>query len=114
MTVASQKLTFPGAQGDPLAARLDTPKGKPRAYALFAHCFTCTKDIFAASRIAAAHYGRIRVFFAIIGKYESGNFLNPSPESNFHIRSGKCTSHFSVFSTQVDPFGLLIFDSKLD
>jgi uncharacterized OsmC-like protein len=39
----SEKVTFPGG-GDVLAARLDTPAGKPRAYALFAHCFTCNKD----------------------------------------------------------------------
>jgi putative redox protein len=37
-----------------LAARLDAPDGPARAYALFAHCFTCGKDVFAASRIAQA------------------------------------------------------------
>ncbi len=38
------KITFPGALGEELAARLDMPLGEPRAYALFAHCFTCSKD----------------------------------------------------------------------
>ncbi len=52
MADQSEKITFPGALGENLAARLDLPVGEPRAYALFAHCFTCTKDIFAASRIA--------------------------------------------------------------
>ncbi len=37
-----------------MAGRLELPEGEPRAYALFAHCFTCTKDIFAAGRIAEA------------------------------------------------------------
>ena len=48
----SDKATFPGAHGALLAARLDAPDGPPRACALFAHCFTCSKDIFAAGRIA--------------------------------------------------------------
>ena len=40
----SEKVEFEGSQGDRLAARLDLPAGKPVAYALFAHCFTCSKD----------------------------------------------------------------------
>ena len=47
----SEKATFPGAKGTLLSARLDSPDGPVRAHALFAHCFTCNKDIFAASRI---------------------------------------------------------------
>ena len=54
MAVKSEKVTFKGAGGETLAARLDRPRGRPRAYALFAHCFTCNKDIFAAARIAGA------------------------------------------------------------
>ena len=42
---SSQAVSFPGATGHALAARLDTPSGAPpRAYALFAHCFTCSKE----------------------------------------------------------------------
>jgi uncharacterized OsmC-like protein/alpha-beta hydrolase superfamily lysophospholipase len=48
------KLAFPGSRGAQLAARLDTPDGVPSAYAIFAHCFTCSKDILAASRISEA------------------------------------------------------------
>lgn len=48
----SEKLTFDGSQGGNLAARLDLPDGRPTAYALFAHCFTCSKDTSAASRIS--------------------------------------------------------------
>ena len=44
-------LRFPATQGHELAARLEMPAGKPRAYALFAHCFTCSKD----SKGAALH-----------------------------------------------------------
>lgn len=45
---------FPGTQGHELAARLDTPPDAPRAYALFAHCFTCSKDSKAATCVAQA------------------------------------------------------------
>lgn len=49
----SEKVSFPGASGATLAARFDKPAGKIRASALFAHCFTCSKDIAAARRISA-------------------------------------------------------------
>ncbi len=48
------KIQLTGSLGAQLAARLDAPSGNPVAYALFAHCFTCSKDTLAASRIGAA------------------------------------------------------------
>src|SRR4029453_17799212 len=48
----SEHLRFPGAQGQELAARLDSPVTMPAAYALFAHCFTCSKDLKAAGWIS--------------------------------------------------------------
>jgi len=85
MPVRSEKLTFPGADGDALAARLDLPAGEPSAYALFAHCFTCTKDIFAASRIAAGLAARglatLRFDFTGLGHSE-GEFANTNFSSN--------------------------------
>lgn len=53
MANKSQRLEFAGHSGASLAARLDLPNGPVRAYALFAHCFTCSKDLIAARRIAA-------------------------------------------------------------
>ncbi len=85
MTGGSEKVTFTGALGDQLAARLDLPEGEPKAYALFAHCFTCTKDIFAASRIAAAladrGIGVLRFDFTGLGHSE-GEFANTNFSSN--------------------------------
>ena len=52
-TNSTQRLTFEGALGDVLQARLELPTGPIRATAIFAHCFTCSKDIFAAKQIAA-------------------------------------------------------------
>jgi putative redox protein len=47
MPVRTSRIEFPGSQGAKLAARLDAPGGAIRGYALFAHCFTCSKDVFA-------------------------------------------------------------------
>lgn len=54
MTNRPMKLEFDGAHGARLAARLDLPAGRIRAFALFAHCFTCSKDIAAARQISSA------------------------------------------------------------
>ena len=85
MTAKFEKVTFQGALGDALAARLDRPMGKPKAYALFAHCFTCTKDIFAASRIAegltANGIAVLRFDFTGLGASE-GEFANTNFSSN--------------------------------
>ena len=50
----AERFDFPNARGEKLAAVLDLPEGNPRAYALFAHCFTCGKNVLAAKRIADA------------------------------------------------------------
>src|SRR5262249_24087870 len=52
MTNASQPIHFTGSSGLELAARIELPSGAPRAYALFAHCFTCSKDSVAAYHIS--------------------------------------------------------------
>lgn len=81
----SLKIEFPGHSGESLAARLDLPDGEPRAYALFAHCFTCSKDIFAASRIAGEltqhGFGVLRFDFTGLGASE-GEFANTNFSSN--------------------------------
>ncbi len=85
MTVKSEKVTFAGSDGATLAARLDLPAGRPRAYALFAHCFTCNKDIFAAARIAHGLAERgiavLRFDFTGLGASE-GDFANTNFSSN--------------------------------
>lgn len=85
MAARSEKLTFTGSQGDELAGRLDLPDGAPRATALFAHCFTCSKDVFAAARIAdgLTQHGLavLRFDFTGLGSSE-GEFANTSFSSN--------------------------------
>ncbi len=81
----THEASFPGAHGTSLAARLDAPDEPARAYALFAHCFTCGKDIFAASRIAQALVGHgiavLRFDFTGLGHSE-GEFANTDFSSN--------------------------------
>ncbi|QAV69171.1 OsmC family protein [Salinibacterium sp. UTAS2018] len=79
------KIEFPGSTGTMLAARLDLPEGSPSAYALFAHCFTCSKDSFAASRISRAlvAYGIAVLRFDFTGLGGSdGDFSNTNFSSN--------------------------------
>jgi uncharacterized OsmC-like protein/alpha/beta superfamily hydrolase len=81
----SEKITFEGAYGDTLAARLERPNGPVRAYALFAHCFSCSKDVHAAQRIArrlTTHgYAVLRFDFTGLGQSE-GDFANTNFSSN--------------------------------
>ncbi|PJI92180.1 putative redox protein [Yoonia maricola] len=81
----TEKLTFTGHSGHTLAARLDTPNGPHQATALFAHCFTCSKDITAARRIAARLSSMgiavLRFDFTGLGHSE-GEFENTSFTSN--------------------------------
>jgi len=85
MAARIDRVTFPGSQGAQLAARLDLPAGPPRAFALFAHCFTCGKDIAAASRIANAltdlGFGVLRFDFTGLGMSD-GEFENTNFTSN--------------------------------
>lgn len=85
MATRSEKVEFESADGHTLAARLDLPDGEPVAYALFAHCFTCNKDVFAASRIARGltHHGIavLRFDFTGLGASE-GEFANTNFSSN--------------------------------
>lgn len=85
MSGRPRRVTFPGADGQELAASLTVPDGIPRAWALFAHCFTCGKDSLAAARIAGALAGRgvavLRFDFTGLGASE-GDFANTHFTSN--------------------------------
>jgi uncharacterized OsmC-like protein/alpha-beta hydrolase superfamily lysophospholipase len=81
----SERFEFANAEGHRLAALLDRPAGEPRATALFAHCFTCGKDIQAARRIAegltALGIAVLRFDFTGLGASE-GEFTNTTFSSN--------------------------------
>ena len=85
MADATRMIRFPGSQGALLAARLDLPSGTASAYALFAHCFTCSKETLAAARISRAltlhGIGVLRFDFTGLGGSE-GEFANTNFSSN--------------------------------
>ena len=81
----TEAFTFTGHTGAELSARLDMPRGPLVATALFAHCFTCGKDIPAARRIAARlsalGIAVMRFDFTGLGHSE-GEFANTSLTTN--------------------------------
>ncbi|HJL47811.1 MAG TPA: alpha/beta fold hydrolase, partial [Polyangiaceae bacterium LLY-WYZ-15_(1-7)] len=80
-----ETITFPGADGHQLAAVLERPPGPIRACAVFAHCFTCSKDLRALRRIADALVGHgiatLRFDFTGLGESE-GEFADTTFSSN--------------------------------
>ena len=81
----SERFQFEGEGSHQLAAALDLPDREPIAYALFAHCFTCGKDVLAARRIALALTAKgiavLRFDFTGLGSSE-GDFANSTFSSN--------------------------------
>jgi uncharacterized OsmC-like protein/fermentation-respiration switch protein FrsA (DUF1100 family) len=81
----TERFQFTGTDGHQLAASLDLPEREPIAYALFAHCFTCGKDVLAARRIAlglaAKGIAVLRFDFTGLGSSE-GDFANSTFSSN--------------------------------
>jgi len=96
----SEKFEFANAKGEKLAAVLDLPLGEPTAYALFAHCFTCGKDIRAAriiaERLSVHGIATLRFDFTGLGG-SAGEFANTHFSSNVddlvaaadHLRKSK-------------------------
>ncbi len=78
------RFTFNNASGETLAGLLELPT-EPKAFALFAHCFTCGKDIAAASRIsrslASSGIAVLRFDFTGLGNSD-GDFANTNFSSN--------------------------------
>lgn len=91
----TDRFTFPGHGGHALAARLDLPEGPHLATALFAHCFTCGKDIPAARRIsarlAAMGIAVLRFDFTGLG-HSGGEFGNTTLSSNVADLRAACAA----------------------
>ncbi len=84
MSASRKKVTFKGHSHE-LVGLLETPDMRPKAYVLFAHCFTCGKDIPAASRISKAlvklGFAVLRFDFTGLGGSD-GDFANSNFSSN--------------------------------
>ena len=79
------RFDFRNRSGQTLAGRLELPNDPPKAMAVFAHCFTCSKNAKAATRIskrlAASGIGVLRFDFTGLGNSE-GDFANSNFSSN--------------------------------
>ncbi|MBM3789222.1 MAG: alpha/beta hydrolase [Acidobacteria bacterium] len=79
------RLEFRGALGAALVGRLERPAGEPVAFALFAHCFTCSKDLKAVGGIsrtmAGQGYAVFRFDFTGLGE-SAGDFGETDFSSN--------------------------------
>lgn len=75
--MASEEFTFSNARGESLSGVLETGEDAPKAWAIYAHCFSCGKNSLSAvrtSRALARHgYGVLRFDFAGLGGSE-GSF----------------------------------------
>lgn len=81
-----RRVAFPGSGGHTLAGRLDLPaRGEPWAYAILAHCFTCTKDLkglyYLGGALAGAGLASLRLDFAGLGE-SGGTFADTSLAAN--------------------------------
>ena len=107
MSAQPIRLSFPGASGASLAARLDLPAGPVRAYALFAHCFTCSKDLTASRAVSAALTRRgiatLRFDFTGLGSSE-GDFAS----TNFTMNVADLRAAASYLADRYDGPSLLV------
>ena len=84
-TLQREKFSFTNNDGDTLDGLIERAHGEVKAWVLFAHCFTCSKNIGAATRIsrylAARGFGVLRFDFTGLGNSE-GDFANTNFSSN--------------------------------
>jgi uncharacterized protein len=103
----SERVTFAGCLGFELAGIVDLPVQAPKAMAVFAHCFTCSKDIKATVRISRAlaglGYATLRFDFTGLGG-SAGDFS----QSNFTSNRGDLLAAVRYASEQFLPPSLLI------
>ncbi len=101
------KFDFKNQTGEILSGRLELPDSKPKAYAIFAHCFTCSKNFIASSvlskALTKAGIGVLRFDFTGIGNSE-GDFAN----TNFSSNVDDLTSAFNAMKADSKTPSILI------
>ena len=107
MGYKTEKVTFRGFQDHQIDARLERPEGEVKAYAIFAHCFTCSKDVHAATRISRAltNVGIVVLRFDFTGLGNSeGDFSN----TNFTTNVGDLTAAYLHLTYHLEAPEILI------
>ncbi len=107
MGYSTKKVSFKGFQGHLMDAKLESPDTEPKAYAIFAHCFTCSKDVHVATRISRALTGIgisvLRFDFTGLGNSD-GDFSN----TNFSTNVSDLISAYEYLSEQYQAPEILI------
>lgn len=107
MARVTQEFNFAGSTGATLSGRLDLPTGKPLATAIFAHCFTCSKDYHASARIsrglAERGFAVLRFDFTGLGASE-GAF----DETNFSTNVADLLSAAAALTQEIEAPRLMI------
>jgi putative redox protein len=89
----SKKIKFPSHQGIQLTALLEIPAHTPQSFAVFAHCFTCNKNLSAVHNISKAFYEKgiavLRFDFTGLGESE-GDFEDTNFSSNVEDLMAAC------------------------
>jgi|AntAceMinimDraft_7_1070363.scaffolds.fasta_scaffold00637_2 putative redox protein len=92
----SKKITFKNSSGIRLVARLELPENEPKAFALFAHCFTCNKNLTAVRTIGRTltekNIAVLRFDFTGLGEsegdFENTNFINIAINGETQVGEG--------------------------
>lgn len=106
--MTTRRVTFTGAGGQALSGRLELPPdGDPRAAALFAHCFTCTKDhkgaVHVSRALAAAGIAVLRFDFTGLGESE-GEFV----DTTFGTTVDDLVAAADFLASEIAPPALLV------
>ncbi|MFT6657638.1 alpha/beta fold hydrolase [Maritalea sp.] len=106
-TEKNTKVEFDGALGERLAAALSWPNGKTRGFAIFAHCFSCSKDFVASRRIANAltDHGFAVLRFDFTGLGRSGGDFS---DTNFSTNTQDLIAAANWLSENYDAPSLLV------
>lgn len=107
MARVTQDFNFAGSTGVTLAGRLDLPDGVPVATAIFAHCFTCSKDYHASARISRglAERGWAVLRFDFTGLGGSDGAFD---ETNFSTNVADLLSAAAALTLALSPPRLLV------
>lgn len=105
--MGTEKFSFENSDGHALSGRLEKPDSETKAYAIFAHCFTCSKNVLAASRISKRltenGIAVLRFDFTGLGNSE-GDFSN----TNFSSNVEDLVSAFYALKKKHEAPGLII------
>ncbi|HGG60563.1 MAG TPA: alpha/beta fold hydrolase [Gammaproteobacteria bacterium] len=105
--IQKAEVAFPNGRGEQLAGTIDRPTGRISGWALYAHCFTCSRQIITARRVCQALARRglavLRFDFTGLGDSE-GDFA----DTNFSTNVGDVIAAAEFLAREHQPPSLLM------